>query len=240
MPNVASVNERARLTLLGASVSLVCNVICFARSFFDEFVANLELMSPSKELYDMYIEALNILLLMPARPNADNPYEGIRSLVIQAIRREWPDSEPVELALESIIMMAHSMRSEYAARVSGVDSNDVLFAGENEFRSGGRAFIDQMIPRFVAAVQRYGDKGVIAMKTKVPIIALHALAALPDVFACDDEGELMRLLKRMANFAAKGDSKQIKETREATVRHLRYVLADNEKAQGFLSAFDSA
>ncbi|KAH0796032.1 UPF0505 protein C16orf62 [Histomonas meleagridis] len=241
IPTITNVIERSKLLLLGSNVSLTCNVICFAHSFYNEFVNTIEDIQPSKDLFELYIKALNLVLIMPSPIDNNNPYEHIKKLIIQAIRKEWNDSEPVDLALESIILMAHSLRSEYNLKINGVDSNDVLFAGnDSDFKKNGQVFIDQMLPRFLSAIQRYGDKGVIAMKTKVPIIALHALAAFPDVFEWDKKGELLRFLKKLANLATKGDNKQIKELKESTAKHLHFVFANVEEAQDFLSVFDSA
>ena len=235
IPSVSDPYERARLYLQGVNVALISTVTCFTHPMYDEFCAAIKLAKANAQTFALYMEALNLLLIMPSNPDAENPYEHIRQLIIDAVRREWPDDEAVRFALESLIMMSHSLRSEYVMRVPDVDSNDVLFAGNQEFRSKAQAFITTMLPRFIGAIQRYKGKGVMAAKNKVPTIALRAIGSLPDVFECDEV--LINTLKQLANMTVEGDSRQIQELKRATVYHLRRILADNELAVGFFRVF---
>lgn len=235
IPSVSDPFERAKLYLAGANVALISTVTCFTHPMFEEFSASIKLAKANAQTFNLYMEALNLLLIMPSNPDAENPYEHIRQLIIDAVRREWGDDEAVRFALESLIMMSHSLRSEYVMRVPDVDSNDVLFAGNQEFRNKAQAFITQMLPRFIGAIQRYKGKGVMAAKTKVPALALRAIGALPDVFVCDDV--LIATMKQLANMTVEGDSRQLQELKRGTIYHLRRILADNESAMQFLRIF---
>lgn len=230
--------QRTKLNLLGANASLICNIVCNAHSFYDEFEKGLDLISPSPELLDLYFQGLNFLILMPSNPDEEDPFGSIHSLIVNAVQREWPDDEPVRFALVSLIMMSHSLRSEYTLRITDVDSNDILFAGESDFKQNGKKFINQMIKMFLKAIQRYGEKGVIAQKTKVPIIALNALSSLPDVYEFDQS--LLSVLKSLVKFSEQGDNKQIKDLRSSAIQHLKRIFMNNEDAKKFLKVFESS
>lgn len=238
VPSITDLQERATLQVLCAQTSLVCGVICFAHSYFDEFVDTVKLLPLNRNTYDLIIRALNLLLLMPTKPDVSDPYQQIREFIISSVRKAWPDDESVKLALESLILMPHTLRSQYQNRIPGVYSNDTLFAGNDDFRSKGIQFMTKMLPRFTSALAKFSQKGVMASKTKVPTIALRAMSILPDLYAFNDV--LLAKMKELANFSVQGDSKQIIDLRKATVHHLTHVLANDEKAMKFVRVLSKA
>jgi hypothetical protein len=198
-------------------------------------MASIKLAALSPACYALYLEALCLLLVMPAKPEAEDPYEAIRQLVVAALGREWTDDEPIRFALETLIMMSHALRSEYVLRVSNVDSNDVLYAGNREFKAKGFAFISAIAPKFVGALEKFKSRGVMAAKSKVPALALKAIAALPDVFECDNV--MIGMLKSLAGFASAGDRRQFEEVRKGIVAHLGRIFASSESGMQFVKAF---
>ncbi|OHS96304.1 hypothetical protein TRFO_37518 [Tritrichomonas foetus] len=238
VPSITDLNERASLLIFAAQESLACDVICFTHSFYEEFVGTIKQMQSGPVLYQLLIKALNLLILMPTKPEAKDPYQQIRELIIASVRREWPDDECIKFCLDSIVMMSHTLRSEYHIRIRGVSSNDVLFAGNEEFRTRAINFINKMIPRFMTYLTKFGQKGVMAARTKVPALALRAMTDLPDTYDFNDF--LLSKMKELANLSMQGDSKHIKELRQATVHHLNHVLATNEKGMSFVKVLASA
>lgn len=241
VPSISDINERASLHLHAAQVALICNVICFSHSFFDEFVDTLKLIPSNQNasfVYSLMIRAFNLLLMMPTKPAVTDPYQQIRDFVTSAVRRNWPDDESVKLALESLVLMSHSLRSQYQFTIEGVNSNDVLFAGNEEFKEKGANFISRMVPRFMSALSRLTSKGVMASKTKVPLISLRAMSLLPELYEFDDK--LCHKMKEFANFSMHGDSKTLVDLRKATTYHLKNILADNELGMGFVAVLSKA
>ena len=238
VPSITDLPERATLQVLCAQTSLVCGVICFTHSFFDEFIDTVKLLPLNQHTYNLIIRAFNLLLLMPTKPDVTDPYQQIREFVISSIRRAWPDDESVKLALESLILMSHTLRTQYQYRIPGVYSNDTLFAGNDDFRNRGIMFMTKMLPRFTSALSKFNQKGVMAAKTKVPTISLRAMSILPDLFVFNDV--LLAKMKELANFSVQGDSKPIISLRKATVHHLTHVLAKDERAMKFVKVLSKA
>jgi len=234
IPAVNDVASRAELYLGGANVALDCCVVCFAHSFYEEFYRSLELLPPDAHTFNLYMHAFSLLLIMPvnAKPNED-PFDTIRRTIQAAVRKEWNDDEGIRLALEGLMLVGHALRTEYVLRVNGVDSNDVLFAGHNDFRNSGMAFINALVPRFVGAIKMYAKKGVIAAKTKVPQFSLKAMAQLADVYRCDEVfGQLLMELYRMAK-----DGTNVKEALAATQAHLRNTIDKEPVGKAFLQKY---
>jgi hypothetical protein len=47
------------------------------------------------------------------------------------------------------------LRSEYVLKVEGLESNDVLYAGDEKFRAAGLVFIRVMSESLITALKRY-------------------------------------------------------------------------------------
>lgn len=238
VPSITDLNERATLQILCAQTSLVCGVICFTHSFFDEFVDTVKVLPLNQQTYNLIIRAFNLLLMMPTKPDVTDPYQQIREFIIAVIRKAWPDDESVKLALESLILMSHTLRTQYQFRIDGVYSNDTLFAGNEDFKVKGISFMTKMLPRFASSLAKYNQKGIMASKTKVPTIALRAMSILPDLYEFNDV--LLAKMKELANFSVQGDSKPIINLRKATVHHLNHKLAKYEKAMKFVKVLSKA
>jgi hypothetical protein len=235
MPSIPDPIERARLWLQGANAALGCNVICFAISFFDEFLDTMKNAPANALAYKLYLQALSFLLLCPSRPSDEDPFEAFKQLVVQAFRKDWPDDEAVRFALEALVLLSHALRSEYVMRVPEVDSNDVLYAGSAVFREKGLSLIGSLLPKFIASLQQFKQKGVMAAKSKVPALALKAIAVLPDVYAADDV--LFSQLKVLANMTQGGDSRVFQAQKKQAVAHLAKVFAENPTGMQFLKVF---
>lgn len=237
IPSVTDISFRAELYMVGAKVALVSNVVCFAHSYFDEFCESIKQISPGPVLYSLYMEAFTYLLIMPAKPDHEDPFYTLRTIMESAIKSQWPDDEPVRLALEALIIMSHSQRSEYVIRVEGVDSNDVLFAGSEEFKQHGIDFVNTILPKLILSLQRFRKKSVIAARNKVPILALKAMNALADCYKCDEE--LIKMLNALYSLTSEGNSPAIKELKASTLHHLSCSIGSNDLGREFLQSIQS-
>ena len=260
VPSITDINERAALLVFAAQQALSLDVIAFTHSFYYEFIETVKQVKPGPLLYRLIIETLNLLILMPtdidklnlenhdeeekakADPNytkkIKNSYSQIRSFIMWAIQLKWPDDEAVRLGIDSLCMMSYTLRSEYHFHIRGVSSNDVLFAGNEDFRKNGILFMNKLFHNFITLLKQFQKKGVMAAKTKVPLLALKAMNDIPDNYEFNTF--LLQKMKELANLSIQGDSKAIRDLRRATVHHLSRSLANNESAMQFLQVLSSA
>jgi hypothetical protein len=204
-------------------------VICFAHAYYDEFVSNL---GAAPAAHDLYVWGLNMLLILPAKPEG-NPFDGFKALVTGGLKREWSEDERIMFALESIVVLSHAMRNEYVVRVDDVDSNDVLFAGSREFRSRGVRLMSRIFPKLMQALEQLRARK--ATRVQVPMLALRAMATLPDV--CGLEGALMPQMKVLANMTVGGEGQRFLDIKRALVRHLARGLVRSEEGRAFVKKF---
>ena len=235
IPSVSDPTERARLYVLAANVALTCCVSSFAHSCFDEFLKTLAVAEPSKALFALCQHALGLLLVLPARPGVD-PFEIVRTLIKTVIGIKWGDDEAPLFCLDAIIVASHMLRSEFVVRIANVDSNDVLFAGNEEYQARGLSVINQLLRMFVDLLTNYAKKGVVAAKTRVPTIALRAIGALPDVLAPDTA--LVRRLAQLAELTT--DASSVDDLRDTTGAHIEKVFAGNDLGTRYVEKYFSA
>jgi hypothetical protein len=74
IPSIKDLQKRAKLFLQGASVALVCGSAAFAHQFYDELARTLAASPLDASTLQMYIECLNFLLVMPAKPSDADPF----------------------------------------------------------------------------------------------------------------------------------------------------------------------
>jgi hypothetical protein len=233
IPSVPDPQTRALLYLAGANAALVCTVICFAHAYYDEYFENLKAAPLNAGTFQLYLQGLNYLLIMPAKPKSGDPFAVYRDLVASGLKREWADDERIRLALEALVILSHAQRSEYVLRVQDVDSNDVLFAGNADFKAKGSHFMSVIMARFIQALQQLKSKGI--GRTKLPALALKAIGTLPDVYGLDET--LMAQLKVLANMTVGGEGRPFIEQKKGVVRHLARVFATNDTGKAFLKKF---
>jgi len=234
IPSIPTVIDRASLYLLEANVALSCCVSCFAHSCFEEFLNSVKGSGPSKELFSLFEQALSLLLVLPAKPGVD-PFESVRSLIKAAVNTNWTEDESMVFAMDSIILCSHMLRSEFVLKVANLDSNDVLFAGSEEYQERGLSVINQMIPKLIESLKAFKNKGVVNAKTKVPTLALRCISNFADSLISDKA--LIQKFIELADLAKDGTS--IQQLKEQTGQHLEKVYHSNELGQKFIAKYFS-
>lgn len=231
VPSISDFLIRATLYLDCTNVALVCGVTSFAYSSYEEFVKSIKDAQPSPELYTLLQHAITVLLVLPAPPGID-PFEAVRNLIKSVMSINWKDEEPLNFALDSIIIVGHMLRTEFVVKVENVDSNDVLFAGNPEYVKRGLSVANQMLQKFVEMLANYRKKGVVVQKKNVPALAIKAIASLSDVYVCDKA--LIRKLADLAEMLGDGAGDDLMTS---TGKHLEKAFEGSDLGQRFIAKY---
>lgn len=224
--SISSVEERAALYIAEANTALTCNATTFTHHALEEFLAK---PVPSLNLFK---SALSLALITPSKPGVD-PFILLKSIVQAASTLQWPNDEYLVILLDSIVIASHMLRSEYVLKVEGIDTNNIIYAGQQEFYDRGSKTIAQLKNIFMEALEEFKKKGLVAARTKVPAMAYRAIVAFVDCFEADKT--LFNTLVQLAEFT-KG-SNSLKSLRDSTIAHLSHVFAANETGQRFIASY---
>lgn len=118
-------------------------------------------------------------------------------------------------------------------KIDGIDSNNTLYGGNEEFTERGLSFIEELTNNFIKELTKLKEKGVLAAKTKVPTISLKAMVIFVDNFNLDQK--LFQFLTKLGDLV--GDSSTILDLKKSTFSHLKKLIAENQYGSNFLSTY---
>lgn len=232
---IGDFTDRAILYFLHSNTGLVCCSIAFAHDSFDKFIETIPFVPVAPSFLKFLQNSFTLALLLPSKPRVD-PFELFRLILKSAQGLKWPDDEFLWLRLDCIGIVAHSLRTEFVVKIDGIDSNNILFGGNEEFKERGLKFVGELIDNFLVDLNQYKSKGIMAAKTKIPAIVLRVLIVFVDSFEID-----LKLLKIMSKFADLiGESTTLNDLKKTTAAHLKRVFGENEIGLKFLNQYFKA
>ncbi|EAY02801.1 hypothetical protein TVAG_008090 [Trichomonas vaginalis G3] len=238
IPSIDPPIERCALFLLGANISLITKTLTFAETFFKYFIQMATDLPPTPELYTLLKNSLSFILIQPASQEGDC-LEVFRTLIKVCVRKKWAEEQRISFALDSIILGAHMQRTNYVLGVESLDSNDVLYRGDAEFKEKVQRVINQMVERTNQAITlSIGKRAGYSLSPTLAVLCLNAMCALCDNYEYDEslKNEFRFLMSTMPRYEiGQTPLSEVTSTRNMVASHMRKVYADNKDALALMN-----
>lgn len=230
VPSMTDLTDCCSLFIQTANVALIYGFTEMFDSGFDEFLKISVNIPPSKKLFELFLTGLSLLLVAPSKPSS-LPFYTFKKIIHTFHQIKWTDDEKCVFALEAICIVSHSLRSQFVYKIENIDSNDLIFAGNQEYRDEGLLLLSETMKLFSFYFKEYKKKGVVVSKNKAPTLALKAISLLSDLLVSDER--LISYLSDLSEIAAIPESPY----KETVTMHLSNVLGREEPGKTFLSKY---
>lgn len=238
IPSIENPVERCALFLMGANVALLSKVVSFSETFFDYFVQYTTDLPPTPDLYILLKNSLSFILILPGKQEGDC-LEVFRALIKICVRKKWTEDLRIDFALDSIVLGAHMQRTNYLYGIDSIDSNDILYRGNLEFREKVQRVINQMVTRTNQAISMVmGKRNTLPNQALLPCICLRAIASFADNYEFDDD--MKKEFKFLMTTMPKYDINQqplseVTDLKNLVLAHLRKTYAGNSEIITFVN-----